>query len=287
MGSLPVTTIWEDDVPVQVAFQGEGAGNMALGSVGDALVPALASQRMVPLRELATIQPVWGPGQIAHRNGIRTLTIRADVRLGLLAKPTWLELKKQVESMKLPEGLRLEYGGDDEAEGENYVPLTKALLIGVLAIFLILLFQFRNVPFAFLIMGTMPLSLFGAVFGLTITGYPFGFTAFVGMISLFGMVVRNGIILVRYGEELREAGASADEAARSAGKRRMRPIFLTSAAAAIGVVPMIASGSTLWGPLGSVICFGLFFSTVLTLIVLPVLYGKVAKLVPVQENANV
>lgn len=287
MGSLPVTTIWEGDVPVQVAFQGEGAGNMALGSVGDALVPALASQRMVPLRELATIQPVWGPGQIAHRNGSRTLTIRADVRHGLLAKPAWLDLKKQVEAMKLPQGLRLEYGGDDEAEGENYVPMTKALILGIMAIFIILLFQFRNVPFAFLIMGTMPLSLFGAVFGLTITGYPFGFTAFVGMISLFGMVVRNGIILVRYGEELREAGATPDEAARSAGKRRMRPIFLTSAAAAIGVVPMIASGSTLWGPLGSVICFGLFFSTVLTLIVLPVLYGKVAKLVPVQENSDV
>jgi multidrug efflux pump subunit AcrB len=285
-GNMPVSTLWENDVPVEVAFTGEGQGYQEVGDVGNALVPALASQTMIPLRQIAQVVPMWDEGQVVHRNGVRTLTVRADVKLGQLAQPVWEDLKAQVDKIELPPGVSLEAAGDKEGEDETYVPLFKALLLGVFSVFMILLFQFRSVPFTFLIMGTMPLSLFGAVLGLLATGYPFGFTAFVGIISLFGMVVRNGIILVRYGEELRAGGMETHEAAMAAGKRRMRPIFLTSAAAAIGVVPMIASGSTLWGPLGAVICFGLFFSTILTLVVLPVLYWKVAQhsVVPEAEH---
>jgi len=106
-----------------------------------------------------------------------------------------------------------------------------------------------------------------------VTGYPFGVTAFIGLIGLMGIVVRNGIIYVSYAEQLRrEHGYSAEQAAISAGRRRMRPIFLTSAAAAVGVVPMIAGGSSLWGPVGTVVCFGLLFALILSLLVLPVLY---------------
>ena len=95
----------------------------------------------------------------------------------------------------------------------------------------------------------------------------------IGVISLMGIVVRNGIIYISYAEELRrEHGHSLIEAAISSAKRRMRPIFLTSAAAAVGVIPMILSRSPLWGPLGAVICFGLIFGMVLSLLVLPVLY---------------
>jgi multidrug efflux pump subunit AcrB len=205
------------------------------------------------------------------------MTVRADVTAGMVAKPIWIKIREQVQKIPLPAGVHLEFAGDEEAEGENYVPLFKAMLLGVFSVFIILLFQFRSIPYTLLIMGTMPLSLFGAMLGLLVTGYPFGFTAFVGVISLFGMVVRNGIILVRYGEELRAQGMSAKNAAIAAGKRRMRPIFLTSMAAAIGVVPMITSGSTLWGPLGAVTCFGLIFSMIFTLIVLPVMYWKLAE----------
>jgi multidrug efflux pump subunit AcrB len=122
-------------------------------------------------------------------------------------------------------------------------------------------------------MMTMPLCIFGAALGVAVTGYPFSTTAFIGLIGLIGIVVRNGIIYVSYAEELRrEHGNSLEEAAISSAKRRMRPIFLTSAAAAVGVVPMILSRSPLWGPLGAVICFGLLFGLVLSLLVLPVLY---------------
>jgi multidrug efflux pump subunit AcrB len=124
---------------------------------------------------------------------------------------------------------------------------------------------------------TMPLSLFGAATGLVACGYPFSLTAFVGIIGLMGIVVRNGIILVGYADELRAEGMELKEAAIAAGKRRMRPIFLTSMAAAVGVVPMILSRSLLWGPLGAVTAFGLVLSMILTLFVLPVAYWLVSR----------
>jgi multidrug efflux pump subunit AcrB len=124
-------------------------------------------------------------------------------------------------------------------------------------------------------MSTMLLSLFGAVLGLHIIGYPFSLTSFIGLIGLMGITVRNGIILVDYAMQLvTKEGYTYKDAAFAAGKRRMRPVFLTSMAAAVGVVPMIISNSSLWGPLGTVICFGLIFGMILTLLVLPVLYWK-------------
>jgi outer membrane protein TolC len=120
--------------------------------------------------------------------------------------------------------------------------------------------------------------LLGAFLGLKITGNPFGFTAFMGIISLIGIVVRNGIILVDYADELLiKHNYSIKGAAKSAGKRRMRPIFLTSAAAAVGVVPMIVGKSPLWAPLGSVLAVGLIVSMILTLFVVPILYYKFVK----------
>jgi multidrug efflux pump subunit AcrB len=121
------------------------------------------------------------------------------------------------------------------------------------------------------------LSLLGAFLGLYITGNPMGMTAFMGIISLIGIVVRNGIILVDFADELVHEGYTIKEAALAATKRRMRPIFLTSSAGAVGVVPMIISKSPLWAPLGSVLAFGLIVSMVLTLFVVPVMYYKFVK----------
>jgi outer membrane protein TolC len=124
-------------------------------------------------------------------------------------------------------------------------------------------------------MASIPLTLFGAILGLVITRNPFGFTSFMGLISLCGIVVRNGIILVDYCNERIAGGASLEQAAREAGARRLRPIFLTSMAAAIGMVPMMLSGSSLWSPLASVMSFGLVFSMFFTLLVIPVLFAVV------------
>jgi multidrug efflux pump subunit AcrB len=188
------------------------------------------------------------------------------------------DLKSEIKKLPKSEQVSLTYGGEEESEVENYIPLAKALFAGVVLIFLILLFQFKKTRLVMLVMMTMPLSIIGAAIGLLITGYPFGLTTFLGIMSLMGIVVRNGIILIDYAEELRNKnGMTLLNAAIAAGKRRMRPIFLTSSAAAVGVVPMILSGSSLWGPLGSVICFGLLVSMILTLYVVPIMYNQLLK----------
>ena len=150
--------------------------------------------------------------------------------------------------------------------------LITALLVSLVLIFFILLFQFRNIKEAAIVMLSIPLSLFGAIMGLFVTGNYFSFTSFIGLIALSGIVVRNAIILVDHTHELMKHGLDIRTAAIESGQRRLRPIFLTAMAAAIGVLPMIISGSPMWAPLASVLAFGVVWSMVMALISVPVLY---------------
>jgi multidrug efflux pump subunit AcrB len=150
--------------------------------------------------------------------------------------------------------------------------------VSLILIFLTLLFQFKSFGRVLIVLATFPLSLLGAMTGLLVTDNPMGFTAFMGIISLMGIVVRNGIILVDYADELvREHDYPIKDAAIGAAKRRMRPVFLTSASAAAGLIPMIVSKSPLWAPLSSVLAFGLIVSMVMTLFIVPVLYHRFIK----------
>jgi multidrug efflux pump subunit AcrB len=227
----------------------------------------------VSVRQLVNLKPGWTEGEIVRRNGVRTITVQADIKRGIYTSTIFDKAKPQINKLQLPEGVNIEYGGEAADSIEFLNPFYYSLAVSIVIIFLILMIQFKNIKTSILIMLTMPLSIFGAAFGVFITGYAFSVTAFIGLIGLMGIVVRNGIIYVSYAEELRrEHGHSLEEAAIASAKRRMRPIFLTSAAAAVGVIPMITSRSSLWGPLGAVICFGLIFGLVLSLLVIPVLY---------------
>ena len=272
---LPVGTIWEGDYPVRVLLQADPHQADSFEDFRRQYVSSLRLGNAVPLEQLARVEPGWEEGTIVHRNGVRTLTVRVDVRMGALASPVQGHLERFVADLDLPPGVSVDYGGEREGSEESFGPMQVSLAVSIVAIYLILLVQFARHRTTILVMLTMPLSILGAALGLVITGYPFGVTSFMGITSLMGIVVRNGIILVGYADELMKKGMSAKEAALAAGKRRMRPIYLTSMAAAVGVVPMILSGSSLWGPLGAVTCFGLLVSMVLTLLVLPVAYWTV------------
>jgi outer membrane protein TolC/preprotein translocase subunit SecF len=227
---------------------------------------------------MANFTPMWSEGTIAHRNGTRTLTIQVDNDRTTSATSIFDVIRPKIEALQLPEGTSISYGGEYEGQKEVFTPMTIALALSVLIIFFILLFQFKKVKLTILIMSTMLLVLPGAAIGLKLMGYPFSLTSFLGITSLCGLVVRNGIIMIDYLVKLRKTNKmSVYESALAAGKRRMRPIFLTSAAAAVGVIPMILSRSLLWGPLGTVICFGLIIGMILTLYILPVLYWLVYK----------
>lgn len=272
---LPITTVWEEDYPISVLLSKEDYLKNSINDLNDQYVTSPLTFESLPLRAIGTLEPEWTEGTVARRNGVRTLTVKADIERGKVGINAFNAVKPQIDALELPEGVNITYGGEYEANIENYVPMAKSLGVSIVLIFFILMFQFKTIRKSLLIMSTMLLSIFGAGLGLLLMGYPFGFTSFMGIIGLMGIVVRNGIILIDYASQLvHNNGMSYKEAAIASGKRRMRPIFLTSLAAAVGVIPMIISGSPLWGPLGTVICFGLLTGMVLTLLVLPVLYWK-------------
>ncbi|MBJ6725085.1 efflux RND transporter permease subunit [Geomesophilobacter sediminis] len=267
-----VSTFWEGDRPVNIKLRLDQSSRSHFADIGNTYLSSGLTQARVPLRAVATLAPEWQTSRIVRRNGVRTLTIRSFVKPGHYASELLEQVKPKIKALELPAGYRIDYGGEFENQGETFPQMLVALGISLVAIFLVLLVQFRSIFEPLVVMASIPLTLFGAILGLVITHNPFGFTAFMGLISLCGIVVRNGIILVDYCNERLAEGSSLEDAACEAGARRLRPIFLTTMAAAVGVTPMILSGSSLWSPLASVIAFGLIFSMFFTLLVVPVLF---------------
>ena len=273
----PVSTFWEGSRAVDITLRlGEGE-RQRFDDISAAYITSEMTGARVPLSQVATLTPVWEPSRIVRRNGLRTLTVRTWAQEGFLASEVLAAVRATTDTLTMPAGTSIEYGGEYEnqtdTEGEMYV----ALMISLVMIFLILLLQFRNIRMPLVVMVSIPLSIFGAAAGLLMTGNPFSFTAFLGVIGLMGLVVRNAIILVDYMNEQIAKGMELEQAAIEAGRRRLRPIFLTTMAAAAGVLPMIMSGSSMWSPLASVLAMGLIASMVFTLIVVPVLYVLVER----------
>ncbi|WP_235904319.1 efflux RND transporter permease subunit [Arcticibacter tournemirensis] len=269
---FPVSRIWEGDKPVEIFLRFAPQNRSSFNDLANLRLNTVTGGTVL-LKEVAELNPSWHTGVIAHRNGLRTLTVQSEAQLGIRASTIIKEATPEIEKIKLPEGIRIAYGGDAESSGDNLPGMSIAMATSLILILLTLLFQFKTLGKTLIILATFPLSLLGAFLGLFITGNPFGMTAFMGIISLIGIVVRNGIILVDYADELvRDHNYTIKAAALAAAKRRMRPIFLTSAAAAVGVIPMIVGKSPMWAPLGSVLVLGLIVSMILTLFIIPVLY---------------
>jgi len=277
LDGLPLTTIWEGEHPIEVMLNIKSTPSDNLETLGNLYITSPYTLKGNRLRAIASFSPEWTEGTIVRRNGVRTLTIQVDNDEDVVASSVFADIRKKVDALDLPEGTTINYGGEYETTIEEIPPMFVALGVSVIIIFLILLFQFKREKIALLIMTTMILAIPGAFIGIKLMGYPASLTGLLGITTLTGMVVRNGIILIDYAQKLRieHPNMTIREVALAAGKRRMRPIFLTSAAASVGVIPMIMGGSLLWGPLGTVICFGLIVSMVLTLYMLPILYSWV------------
>lgn len=273
----PISVLYEGDQPINLVLRLDEESRRNFTDLENTYINSPVTGSSVPLRQIATLRPEWQTGRIMHRNGVRTLTVQCEPSGNTLPSEILKTIQPQIAKIQLPVGYSIQYGGEDENRRETFSQMVGALGISLVLIFLILLFQFRNLKESLVVMASIPLSLFGALLGLVLTSNPFGFTAFMGLISLSGIVVRNAIILVDYANELIRKGMDIRTAAMEAGKRRLRPIFLTTMAAAIGVVPMILSGSPMWSPLASVIAVGVVFSMVMTLLVIPVLFVMTVK----------
>ena len=281
----PMTTFWEGDRDVDVVLRLDPAERQSFQNVSDTYVMSPVNGAKVPLAAVASLTSEWEPGRIVRRNGVRTLTVRAFPGGHRLASEILGDARKQLDSLPLPPGYHIAYGGEYQNQQETFGEMRNVLVISLVLIFLILLFQFRTLVDPLIVMAAFPLALPGAALGLLITRNTFGFTAFIGIISVGGLVVRNSIILIDYIHQRMQNGVELEQAALEAGERRLRPIFLTSAAAAVGVIPMILSGSSLWSPLASVIALGLLGSMFFTLVAIPVLFVVVHHRHPVPTKA--
>lgn len=269
---------WNGDYEVPIVLRTAYADSATLSGLEDEMLPVLGGIVNVPLRQVAQVNPVWHDGKLQHRNGIRTLTVMSDLKRGVNAIGATKTIRAKVGQLSLPEGVSISYGGEVENNEEKGPAIYGALLVSILIIFMILVFHFRRIKLASLLMACLTLCLLGTAVGLLIFQKDFGMTCVLGVVALMGILVRNGIIMFDYADELREQeGHRASEAIKISAKRRMRPIFLTSAAASMGVIPMIISQSSLWMPMGIVICFGTMITMLFILTVMPVAYSLVIR----------
>lgn len=273
---VPVTSLWEGDYPVGVVLKTDHKDSAKFTNLGNEYIPVMGGTTSVPLRQFATIKPDFTDGCIVRRNGVRTISVVAEPMRGYNADRLAKQVEARVAKLELPKDVEVHTGGMLEKDTETLPQVSSGVLIAVFIIFFILLFHFKRISLALVNLSSMSLCVFGAAVGLLVTGYDMSITGILGVVSLMGILVRNGIIMLDYAEELRrDKGLSVREAAFQAGERRMRPIFLTSAAASVGVLPMMLENNTLWSPMAAVVFFGTLISMVLIATVLPVLYAVV------------
>ncbi|MCR8634691.1 efflux RND transporter permease subunit [Paenibacillus radicis (ex Xue et al. 2023)] len=225
----------------------------------------------VSVRELGDIRSGQMIKSIHHRNQTRTIIVRSYTE-NRLPDDVVKEVKEQMSRYPIPVGYTVEYGGENEERNDAFAAIGKLSIIVVLLIYILMVMQFYCLSIPLLILSTVYLAAGGAVIGLYLTNSPIGFMALMGLVSLAGIVVRNGIILIEFIEQARKRGLALHEAVAEAGKARLRPILLTMATAIGGLLPMTIMGGNLWRPMGITIISGLIYSTLLTLIVVPSLF---------------
>ncbi len=243
--------------------------------------------RQVPLSQLAHLEFTNGPEKINHELTRRTFAVNADVSPGVNVDEVTLAIVEKLDQYDFPKGYSYGVGGERESRTEAFGDLFKSLLIALLGIFAVLVLQFRSFVQPLIIFTAIPLSLIGACWGLFLTGYSFSFTAFLGVISLVGIVVNDSIILIDLTNQMIEEGTTKHKAIREAAEQRFVPIILTSMTTIGGLLPLTLRGGLFWAPMGWCIIGGLTTSTLLILIVVPVLYDIFTKAEAKQKRISI
>lgn len=232
--------------------------------------------KAVPLSQVAQIIPQWNYAKIMHYDLLRSITVTAKIKDGYTAS----EINNQIDAWLTeqitawPPNYRYELGGDEENTQENMAAVIKYLPLSGCIILLLLIIQFNSIRKTAMVLATIPLGIIGVVIGLIIFRSYFGFMAFLGVISLAGIVINNAIVLIdRIEIEQTEFNRPPAEAVVEACRQRFRPILLTTLTTTLGLIPLYLGGGTMWEPMAIAIMIGLLFGTTITLLFIPVLYS--------------
>ena len=282
---LRVGQIWEGDYELPIIVKDDAdmtfsdienlgvATPMTMLSAG-----AGGSNTTVPLRQIASVKPKWSESRIMHRGGERCITVTAQFANGVYAAPVESRIADiMMKEIEVPQGVRAEVGGEIEYNGEAMPQIFGGVAIAMVIIFFFLLFNFKKFGISTVCIVALGLMMPGALIGLGLMNRTLGLTSIMGVITLMGMIMRNEILIFEHANDLMKTGTPLRQAAYEAGKRRMVPIFLTTATTAVGVVPMIIAQSSFWMPVGVTIFAGGIGSLILVVTMLPVVYWKVSK----------
>ena len=293
IGGAQATTVLEGQRRFALTVRFPETARRNPETIRNLLVSAPGGER-VPLGMLARVEEVQGPAEISHENGSRLIIVEGNVRgrdIGSFVR----DVRQLFDTgrLGLPPGYRVEFGGQFENLERGTRRLMLVVPLALLLIFLLLFTTFNSIRQAALVFTGIPLATVGGVFALLLRGMPFSISAGVGFIALFGVAVLNGVVLVAYINELREQGLSLEEAVREGAMTRLRPVLMTALVASLGFIPMAISqgaGAEVQRPLATVVIGGLVTSTLLTLLVLPLLYlmfeRNTAGRAPKHEEAN-
>jgi multidrug efflux pump len=270
----------DEEIDIKVRFPSE---QRSLGQLDQIRVRTDAG--MVPVANFVERRPEPRTNLIRRTDGLRSMTVKADVAEGVLADRKVQELRGFLDGVQLPPGLQVEFKGEDQEQKEAQAFLTKAFVVALFLMAIILVTQFNSFYSAFLILSAVILSTIGVMIGLLITNQPFGIVMTgIGVIALAGIVVNNNIVLIDTFDRLKRDESDITQAILRTGAQRLRPVLLTTVTTILGLMPMVtgvnidflnrlvqvgAPSTELWQQLSTAIVFGLTFATVLTLVITP------------------
>ena len=289
-GDLRVGQVWADDYEMPIIVKDTTnltfsdvenlpiATPLSMASAEGSVFSESRSNTTIPLRQIAKVQPQWTESRIMHRGGERCITVTAQFSQGVYAAPVESRIAEIMEDeIGLPQGVRAEVGGEIEYNKESMPQIIGGVSISIIFVFFFLLFNFKKFGISIICIIALALMIPGALIGLGLMDRMLGLTSILGVITLIGMIMRNEILIFEHANDLIKESVPVKQAAYEAGKRRMVPIFLTTATTAVGVVPMIIAQSSFWMPVGVTIFAGGIGSLIMVVTMLPVVYWKINK----------
>lgn len=235
--------------------------------------------KVIKLKEIGKVEEYWGPPSIQHKRKERIVTVSAKpnaISLGQLAE----KVNAAIAGVEIPQGVMIAVGGAYKEQQESFQDLALLMLISLILVFIAMASQFESFTMPFVIMFSIPFAFTGVIIALLITGTTLSIIAALGAVLLIGIVVKNGIVLVDYTNLMRDRGIQLYEAITMSGKSRLRPVLMTAFTTMLGMLPLALSkgeGSEIWSPMGITVIGGLVFSTAVTMVLIPVMYGVFAK----------
>jgi HAE1 family hydrophobic/amphiphilic exporter-1 len=235
--------------------------------------------KMIKLKEIGRIEEYWGPPSIQHKRKERVVTVSVKpngIALGDLAK----KVLEVVDEVEVPQDVLVQVGGAFEDQQESFQDLALLMLLSLILVFIVMASQFESFTMPFIIMFSIPFAFTGVILALLITGTTLTIVAALGAVLLIGIVVKNGIVLVDFTNLMRDRGMRLVDAIVASGRSRLRPVLMTAFTTILGMLPLAMStgeGSEIWRPMGITVIGGLVFSTIVTMIIIPVMYGLLAR----------